>query len=231
MRLHQIIRLLAKEYGASPRREHRDPLSELIYTVLSQNTSDVNSKRAFANLKATFGTWEEVAKAKIESIAGAIRHGGLANVKAPRIKQILQQILAERGNLDLSFLSEMEVQEVKAWLMDLPGVGPKTASCVLLFSLGKPAMPVDTHVYRVTKRLGLIDPKMNPEKAHEWLQTIVLPEKIYTFHLNLVEHGRKTCQARLPLCHRCVVEHLCPYSLVAKARGEERVFPPIIDDN
>jgi len=147
--------LLEEEYGAVTWSRHRDPLSELIMTVLSQNTSDHNSRRAFDRLITRFGGWEAVAKAEVGDIAQAIKPGGLAQVKAPRIKRILEEISAERGSFDLDFLGELPMDEAGAWLRDLPGVGPKTAACVLLFSLGKPAFPVDTHVYRRPSLLTL----------------------------------------------------------------------------
>ncbi len=206
----EIIRLLAEEYGNLGWSRHRDPISELIMTILSQNTSDHNSRRAFDRLITRFGNWQAVAEASVEEIAQAIRYGGLAQVKAPRIKQILDQISAQRGSLDLTFLQELPVAEAKAWLQGLPGVGPKTASCVLLFSLGKPALPVDTHIYRVTKRLGLIDPRASAERAHEILGAMVPAEDIYQFHIHMIEHGRGVCKAQHPRCHRCVLLQVCP---------------------
>lgn len=178
--------------------------------ILSQNTSDVNSHRAFENLSRTFGAWERVATADPEEIERVIRSGGLSRVKAGRIKKILQTILAERGTLDLSFLEAMPLEEAKAWLRGLPGVGPKTVGCVLLFALGRPAMPVDTHVYRVARRLGLIATGVSVERAHEILEAMVPPEEVYAFHINMVTHGRKVCRAQRPACPRCVLRELCP---------------------
>jgi endonuclease-3 len=201
----QVLRLLRKEYGPRKWQPGQDPLSTLIATVLSQNTSDVNSHRAFAALVNRFGRWESVAAADANELARAIRAGGLADIKAGRIKLILHEIKTERGNLDLSFLSELGLAEAKAWLRGLPGVGPKTAGCVLLFSLGKPAMPVDTHVYRVARKLGLIDARASVEKAHEILESLVPPKNVYEFHILMVEHGRRTCKAAeraLPQRHR-----------------------------
>jgi len=134
----------------------------------------------------------------------------LADVKAKRIKLILQDIEEQRGNLDLSFLRELPLSEAKSWLRQLPGVGPKTAGCVLLFSLGMPALPVDTHVFRVARRLGLIDSKATPEKAHDVLEALIPAEEIYAFHLYLIEHGRRICKARRPRCHLCVLQQVCP---------------------
>lgn len=160
MTIDEIISLLAQVYGARPWRARRDPVSELVFTILSQNTSDVNSQRAFNRLLNRFGSWEAVADAAVEEIAESIWGGGLARVKAPRIKGILKAILDKRGSLELDFLKDMPLAAAKSWLRELPGVGPKTAACVLLFSLGRPALPVDTHVYRVAKRLGLIGTKV-----------------------------------------------------------------------
>ena len=210
LRISEITRLLAKEYGRLRWHSHRDPIAELILTILSQNTSDHNSRRAFDSLIKRFGSWEAVAEGDVEDIAEAIKLGGLAQVKAPRIKQILEQIKTERGSLDLGFLNNMPVAEAKAWLQGLPGVGPKTAACVLLFSLGKPVLPVDTHIYRAAKRLGLIDSRINAEKAHELLGNMVLAKNVYQFHIHLIEHGRRVCKAQRPLCNRCVLLKGCP---------------------
>ena len=208
--MEQVRRLLRKEYGPRPWRPRQDPLSELIAVVLSQNTSDVNSHRAFAALVDRFGYWEAVAAADAGEIARAIRAGGLADIKAARIKAILGEIRARWGRLDLGFLGDMDLNEAKAWLRELPGVGPKTAGCVLLFSLGRPAMPVDTHVYRVARRLGLIDARASVEKAHDVLEALVPPENVYEVHMLLVEHGRRTCKAQRPRCGACALRLVCP---------------------
>jgi endonuclease-3 len=205
-----IMGLLAGEYGTVRRSRSQEPLPELIMTILSQNTSDHNSRRAFESLVARFGTWEAVAGADVEDIAEAIRLGGLAQVKAPRIKRILEQVLAERGSLDLSFLGTLSVAEARDWLEGLPGVGPKTASCVLLFSLNKPALPVDTHVLRVAKRLGLVGSKATAEKAHELLGALVPAANVYQFHLHMIEHGRRVCKAQHPRCQGCALLPVCP---------------------
>ncbi len=209
MIISEIIHLLEREYGPRDWQPHQDPISELILTVLSQNTSDVNTGRAFDGLLATFGSWEAVATSGVGEIAASIRSGGLAEVKARRIKLILQQ-LEERCSLDLGFLASLPLEEAKTWLRRLPGVGPKTAGCVLLFSLGMPALPVDTHVYRVARRLGLINSGVSPEQAHQVLEGLVPPQSIYQFHLDMVEHGRRVCKSRRPLCHQCVLGKGCP---------------------
>ena len=188
----------------------------LVGTILSQNTSDVNSGRAFDSLIATFGNWEAIASAPVEQIARAIRLGGLSRVKAVRIRQILEEIEKEQGRIGLDFLEAMNMSEARDYLMHLPGVGPKTASCVLLFALGKPCLPVDTHVFRVTKRLGLIDSGVSIEQAHSLLQEQIPPSKVYQFHLHLIRHGRRICHARRPRCDECILESVCPSSLARK---------------
>ena len=210
MSINEIIKLLSTEYGSIAWRSRTDPLSELIMTILSQNTSDHNSRRAFGSLLTRFGSWEAVAEGTVEDIAEAIKLGGLARVKAPRIKKILEQIKAQRGLLDLRFLMKMPVAEAKKWLQSLPGVGPKTAACVLLFSLGKPVLPVDTHIHRVAKRLGLIDSKVLAEKAHEILGNMVPAKDVYRFHILIIAHGRMVCKAQRPRCQQCVLLKGCP---------------------
>ena len=206
-----VHQLLIGEYGQREWRPRLDPLSELIFTILSQNTSDVNRDRAWMRLKDRFPTWESVLAADTAELAEAIRPGGLANVKAPRIQEALRAIKRERGGFTLDFLAEMEVGEAKRWLTALNGVGPKTAAIVLLFSLGKPAFPVDTHVHRVSRRLGLIEPKTSREKAHEVLEKLLPPEIYYTFHLNLIAHGRDVCKSQQPRCAACVLREHCDY--------------------
>ena len=210
MSTEELLHLLQQEYGVCRFERDGDPVSVLIATVLSQNTSDTNSKRAFRSLIDNFSDWEAVASAGVDEVAQAIRSGGLAEIKAGRIKLALQEISEKRGCLDLDFLNELPLSEAKAWLRELPGVGPKTAGCVLLFSLGKPALPVDTHVFRVAKRLGLIDPRVSADKAHDLLENMVPPEDIYQFHLHMIEHGRRVCRAQRPRCSLCILQEICP---------------------
>ena len=210
LKISEIIGLLAKEYGSITWRSRTAPLSELIMTILSQNTSDHNSRRAFDSLLKRFGSWEAVAGGSVEDIAEAIKLGGLAQVKSPRIKKILEQIQAQRGSLDLRFLKRMPVSEAKEWLQSLPGVGPKTAACVLLFSLKKPVLPVDTHIHRVAKRLGLIDSRVSAEKAHDILGGMVPARDVYRFHILMIEHGRRVCKSQRPRCRECVLLKGCP---------------------
>jgi endonuclease-3 len=211
--IQEVIKLLKQEYGPREWHADRDPIDVLIGTILSQNTSDANSGRAFASLKASFDSWEAVASAPVEHIAQIIRPGGLFQIKAGRIKQVLEQIKNDQGHISLDALKSKPMAEAEEYLMHLPGVGHKTASCVLLFSLGKPSLPVDTHIFRVAKRLGLIDSKVSIDKAHGLLQEQVPPSKVYQFHVHMIEHGRKICHARQPCCDRCILRSVCPSSL------------------
>lgn len=209
-RAEQILNLLITEYGYREWQPDHDPISMLVQTILSQNTSDRNSHRAFGSLKASFDNWKKVADASISRIADSIRAGGLAEIKARYIKQALDAIKLKRGNLELDFLKRLTVDEARDWLLQLPGVGMKTASCVLLFSLGIPALPVDTHIFRVARRLGLIDAKATVDKAHKILESIVPHDTIYAFHVLLIEHGRKVCKSQRPRCRLCVLQKSCP---------------------
>lgn len=204
------MRLLDSEYGDLSWSPHHDPISELILIILSQNTADHNSRRAFSNLLARFGDLYEVANADVEEIVRAIKIGGLANVKAPRIKEILIQILVEKKSLDLRFLEQLSIDEARSWLLKLPGVGPKTAACVLLFSLGKPVLPVDTHVHRVAKRLALVGSQVSAEKAHQILGKMVNEQDVYRFHMHIITHGRRICRSHNPYCDRCILFNVCP---------------------
>ncbi|HXK34839.1 MAG TPA: endonuclease III [Dehalococcoidia bacterium] len=214
-RIPEIIARLGDAYGIPDWRPHHDPVSELVLTILSQNTSDANSGRAFARLLQRFPTWDAVIDAPLPELIAAIQPGGLAPTKAPRIQAALRDVRDRAGGFDLSFLADLPLEEARAWLRGLHGVGPKTVACVLMFALGRPAMPVDTHVFRVAMRLGLVPERtataaMTPEKAHEMLERIVAPEDFYAFHLALIKHGRRTCTAQRPKCPQCVLRDLCP---------------------
>ena len=185
-------------------------IEELVYTILSQHTSDINSERAFRTLMEVYGDGGMIADADVSDIEKAIEKGGLAKQKAPRIKNVLNQIRKEIGSFDLSFLAEMPLSESKAWLTRLHGVGPKTAAIILCFSFGLPAMPVDTHIYRVSQRIGLIAKEVSAEAAHDLLETIIPPEEIFQFHMFLIKHGRDTCKARKPRCASCCLKGACP---------------------
>jgi endonuclease-3 len=210
--IEEVIKLLQQEYGPCQWQSNRDPIDVLIETILSQNTSDANSGRAFTSLKASFDSWEAVASAPTGRIAEVIKCGGLSQIKAARIKQVLKQIESEKGRITLDFLKSRTMTEAEDYLIRLPGVGHKTASCVLLFSLGKPSLPVDTHVFRVAKRLGLIGSRVSVEKAPGLLQKQIPPSKVYQFHVHMIEHGRRICRARQPHCHRCILRDICPSS-------------------
>ncbi len=210
-----VVYELTRAYGPRSWFPRYDSMSDLIFTGLSQNPADVNSARAYESLMAHFEDWESMRQAEPERIAQSIQAGGLARVKAPRIKSILGAIYGELGGYDLSFLAELPLDEAKRWLLRLPGVGPKTAACVLCFALGRPALPVDTHVYRVARRLGLITPRTTPEEAHADLEQRLPPELVYSFHMNLIDHGRQVCHARRPRCEACVLSTRCPSSLAA----------------
>jgi len=204
-------RLLAF-YGQPTWRNPLPPLDELISTILSQNTNDTNRDRAFESLRGRFPNWEAVRDADPKSVIAAIRSAGLANQKGPRIQQVLREITAERGSLDLSFLKDLPIEAARAWLRKFKGVGPKTTAIVLLFSLGCPAFPVDTHIYRVTGRIGLRPEKMTVEQAHSHLEALFPPETYYAAHLNIIRLGREICVARRPACERCPLRKICNYA-------------------
>ena len=209
-RVRQILDLLEGEYSIPEWQPSYDPISVLVQTILSQNTSDANSGAAFRSLTASFGSWEDVADADVDVIAHCISRGGLGRIKAQRIKQALKGIVCKRGWLELEFLSQLTLSDAQDWLLQLPGVGLKTARCVLLFALGMPALPVDTHILRVSKRLGLISAKASLDEAHNTLGEVVPPEDVYKFHILVIEHGRRTCQARRPNCQDCILKGICP---------------------
>jgi endonuclease III len=200
---------LLQAYGEPEWRPHLEPVAELVSTILSQNTNDTNRDVAFDRLRDRFDTWEAVRDADTKDVIEAIRPAGLANQKGPRIQAALQFIAQERGELSLDFLADWPVEEAKAWLTSIKGVGPKTAAIVLLFALGRPAFPVDTHVHRVSRRLGLIGPKVSREKAHDVLEDLVPEEDYLPFHLNMIRHGREVCASSTPRCNECNLTDLC----------------------
>jgi endonuclease-3 len=207
----EVHRRLLEKYGEPSWHEPLPILDELISTILSQNTNDVNRDRAFRQLKTCFPTWEEVRDAEPSEVIEAIRSAGLANQKGPRIQNILSQITRERGSLDMEFLKALPDQQVWDWLNKFKGVGPKTASIVLLFSLGKAAFPVDTHIQRVTGRVGLRPQNMSNENAHRYLAKLFPPETYKAAHLNIIRLGREVCHPRNPTCKICVLQSLCDY--------------------
>ena len=205
-----VMTQLGEAYGPVEWEPRYNPAEELVYTILSQHTSDINSERAFLNLMSVFGTLDAIADASTDDIEEAIKSGGLAKQKSVRIKQVLNIVRSDVGSFDLSFLGEMPLDESKAWLKDLPGVGPKTAAIILCFSLGMPAMPVDTHIYRVSQRLGLIGKKVSADKAHDILEPMISQEDVFAFHMYLIKHGRQVCKAQRPRCEDCVLAWGCP---------------------
>ena len=210
MPVEEAIRLMTEAYGPFPEEPRLDPIHELTFTILSQHTSDINSERAFRSLMQRFGSLDAVVDADVSEIEEAISGGGLAKIKAPRIKEVLSKIVELNGSLDLSFLREMPLADAKAWLRQLPGIGPKSAGIILSFSLGMPAMAIDTHIYRVSQRLAFIGPKVSADKAHDVLEEAVKPEQVYPFHQAFINHGRQVCRAQRPRCEECIVGHGCP---------------------
>ena len=216
-----IMDILGAEYGPVVWEPRYNPAEELVYTILSQHTSDINSERAFLSLMRAFGgDLDAIADAAAGDIEDAIKSGGLAKQKSVRIKRVLEIVRERVGSFDLTFLAEMPLDEAKAWLKSLPGVGPKTAAIILCFSLGMPAMPVDTHIYRVSKRLGLIGPKVSADAAHDILEPMTPPEDVFAFHVYLIRHGRQVCKAQRPRCDGCALSFGCP------SAGKVGVAPP-----
>jgi len=217
----EIVERLSALYGRPVWRPHGDAMTELVLTILSQNTSDTNSGRAFMRLISRFPTWGELMAAAPREIESEIQVGGLAPTKSVRIKTVLDEVWRRQGSFDLSFLREIPLDEAKGWLRSLPGVGPKTAACVLMFALGRPALPVDTHVGRVAQRLGLVPAKTGAAAAHDLLEAVLAPEEVYPFHISLIKHGRRLCRAQRPLCAECPLSDRCPTApvyLAAKGR-------------
>ncbi len=206
-----IFQQLRKLYGKKQLKGERDLISILIRTILSQNTNDQNRDRAWLALKEKFPSWQDLLKAPVEQIEKAIQSAGLARQKSRRIKDILKRIKQEQGELDLSFLAQLPNEQAKKYLLSFKGIGDKTASIILLFGLKKPAFPVDTHILRITKRLGIVPENATSHKAHQILEQKVPKQIAYELHLNLIEHGRKICKARKPLCISCPLKQRCQH--------------------
>lgn len=207
----EVHRRLLEFYGYPEWRNPLPPLDELVSTILSQNTNDINRDRAFESLSARFDSWEAVRDAPEDEVVEAIRPAGLANQKGPRIQAVLRAITEQRGALDLDFLRRRSTEEARQWLLQFKGVGPKTAAIVLQFSLDKPAFPVDTHIHRLSGRLGLRPEKMPADKAHPHLENLFAPESYYPAHLNLIRLGREICLARTPRCPDCPLQDICAF--------------------
>jgi endonuclease III len=209
--MREVLTRLTSIFGIPDWRNPLAPVDELVCTILSQNTNDRNRDIAFTRLKRRFTDWEEVMRAEESEIIETIRIAGLANQKGPRIKAVLSQIKMERGDLDLSFLAEIPVEDAREWLLRFKGVGRKTAAIVLQFSLNRPAFPVDTHIYRVTGRLGVRPASLNVEQTHIFMERIIDPSEYYAGHLNLIRLGREICHAHKPDCLYCPLNDLCEY--------------------
>ncbi|MDO9546536.1 MAG: endonuclease III [Pelolinea sp.] len=207
----KIYRLLETTFGIPEWREPLPAIDELVSTILSQNTNDANRDRAYDNLRTNFPTWKSVMHADPDKIIDAVRVAGLANQKGPRIQSVLKQIKSERGKLSLDFLRDLGKEEALDWLKQHKGVGPKTAAIVLQFSLGIPAFPVDTHVYRVSGRTGIRPHDMSVERTHTWMEQLFDPEQYGPGHLNIIRLGREICHAKKPECSKCPLNHLCNY--------------------
>ncbi len=212
----KVCKILISKYGKEVSERKLPPLDELVMTILSQHTNDVNMFRAFESLKVAYSSWEKVLAAPQDELAVTIRSSGMFNLKAKRIQATLREIQERVGKLDISHLETMEIAEAKEWLISLHGVGPKTAAIVLLFSFGLPVLPVDTHVWRVTKRLGIIDMKVSREKAHVLLEQILPTDCIPSLNKNLVRHGREICRAQNPKCPNCFLNNICDFYLLIK---------------
>ena len=223
-RARKIYQIIESIYGTPKWREPLSAVDELVSTILSQNTNDANRDRAYNNLRTKFPTWESVRDAPVDDVIESVRIAGLANQKGPRIQSVLKQLSAERGNLSLDFLRDMEKDEALGWLKQHKGVGPKTAAIVLQFSLGIPAFPVDTHIYRVTGRTGIRPIKLNVERTHTWMEQLFNPEQYGPGHLNIIKLGREICHARKPECPICPINHLCDYfkNLQAKDNNKDQ---------
>lgn len=206
-----VSQLLGEMYGVPVWRAWLPPLDELVDCILSQSTTDANRDRAFDALRARFPTWADVRDASTQDVIDTVRPAGLANQKGPRIQAVLRRITDERGTLSLDFLADMPLEDARAWLVSLEGVGPKTAAIVLCFAFNRAAFPVDTHVHRLGQRIGFLPEGISADKAHPVMEAIVPPEDYYAFHLNLIRHGREVCKARRPECERCPLTAHCDY--------------------
>ncbi len=202
-----------------------ETISELVLTILSQNTADTNSFRAFTALRARYASWDDVLRAPTDELEDVIRPGGLAPTKSRRIQHVLAEVHeATHGTWDLAFLGEWELERARGWLTSLPGIGRKTASIILLFNFGRPAMPVDTHVHRVASRLGMLPPRTPLDRAHDLLEGALAPEEMYAFHVETIRHGRDTCRAPRPICGLCPLTDVCAYYVLA-AKGKAPMAP------
>jgi len=221
-RIREVQRRLRAGQGAFVPKPVLPVIDEVVATVLSQHTSDINSERAFAQLKDRFSSWEQVAAAPAGDVADAIRCGGIADQKARRIQQILAAVCEREGRLDLGRLHDLDDAAARTYLESLPGVGPKTAACVLTFAMGRAAFPVDTHVHRVATRLGWLPAKTTADTAHRLLEPMVPADIRYDLHVAMISHGRTICRAQRPRCGACVLHDLCAYARQGAAPADRR---------
>jgi endonuclease III len=207
----EVYERLLKTHGEHPLIPRREPMHELISTILSHRTTQSNEDKAYKNMWTRFDSWEAIRDAPVDELTKALEPANFPEVKAPYIKEALTRIYAARGEPSLDFLRDMPVNEALEWLMDLPGVGIKTASLVLLFCFAMPVMPVDSHVHRVTQRIGLIGPKVTPNAAHVQLLALLPPDPhvLFNFHINCLRHGQKICIWGTPRCEKCPLTDLC----------------------
>jgi endonuclease-3 len=209
--MSRILRRLRRAYGPRPWKCWGKGVDVLVDTILSQNTSDKNSDAGYRQLRRRFRSWNQVADAPVSEVERHIRVSGLSNQKAPRIQTILREVRTQHGKIDLEFLKSMDEQKAYEYLTQFKGVGPKTANCVQLFAFGHPVFPVDTHIHRIARRLGLIGPRATAGRAHDLLKPMIPPKDRYEMHVLLIAHGRKTCKAINPRCDECVLLEMCPY--------------------
>jgi endonuclease-3 len=222
--IREIHRRLKRAHGPLEAPRRLDPVEELVLTILSQNTNDTNRDRAYESMRRRYRTWNALSRARVRDLVAAIRVGGLANTKAPRIIETLQEIRAREGGFDLSWMRDASDESVREYLMSLPGVGPKTAACVLAFSLDRAVIPVDTHVHRVAIRLGLLPKGATAARAHQLLGALIPPRLRLPLHVGLIRHGRAVCRAGRPFCEDCVLQDICPTAphYLGK-RGDQRI--------
>jgi endonuclease-3 len=211
-----IIENLRAVYGMPQLEPGLDPLDVLIQTILSQSTTNINSHRAFENLKRRFPTWEQARRARVSSIEAAIRCGGLSRQKSVRIKKLLNEIHKRRGSLDLSFLCSVPIDQARQFLYSFSGVGPKTVACTLLFACRRPVFPIDTHIFRIARRLGLLPQRCSDEQAHSLMEAILPKDRYYEVHVNLIRHGRRICRPQNPLCDDCCLIDYCQYYAISR---------------
>ncbi|GAC1366558.1 MAG: endonuclease III [Herpetosiphon sp.] len=221
LRAWQMYELVVETYGHQPNIPRREPMHELISTILSQRTTSQNEARAYEQMWNHYGSWAAVASAPDEELQQLIAPSNYAEQKAPRIKQVLQRIMAERGSANIDFLQTEPLDQALLWLMSLPGVGPKTASLVLLFCFARPVLPVDTHVHRVSQRVGLIDRRVDPTAAHPLLLALFPPDPqiLYNFHIDTLRHGQRICTWSNPRCPACPLLPICDYGKQAVVKG------------